>query len=185
MFGELVGRKVRLRPFGPGDITDAYVGWLNDSRVTRFSNQRFRTHTRASCEAYLAGFEGTPNLFVSIRDLASGEAIGTMTAYRNLDHGTCDVGIMVGNRSYWGGGYGQDAWNLLTSWLLDPEGGGVRKLTAGTLVLNGAMVTLMERSGMTREAVRRDHEIVEGEPVDIVLYARFADGHTPDGHAHG
>lgn len=176
MFDRLEGEKVRLRPFGPGDITEAYLGWLNDAKVTRYSNQRFRTHTRESCEAYLAGFAGTPNLFLSIRDAASDAAIGTMTAYRNLHHGTCDVGIMVGERDYWGGGYGQEAWNLLTGWLLDPQGGGVRKLTAGTLAANGAMVRLMERSGMTLEAVRREQEIVEGEPVDMVHYARFADG---------
>ena len=113
-FLELVGEKVRLKPFGSGDITDAYLDWLSDPAVTRFFNQRFRTHTRESCELYLASFAGTPNLFVSVRDKASDAAIGTMTAYRNLEHGTCDVGIMIGARDYWGGGYGQEAWNLLT-----------------------------------------------------------------------
>ncbi|MEM8726568.1 MAG: GNAT family N-acetyltransferase [Pseudomonadota bacterium] len=176
-FTELSGGKVRLRSFGPDDITDVYVGWLSDPDVTRFSNQRFRTHTRASCEAYLASFTGTSNLFVSVRDAASGTAIGTMTAYRNDHHGTCDVGIMIGNRNYWGGGYGQEAWNLLTNWLIapNPAGAGVRKLTAGCVAPNGAMVTLMERSGMTLEAVRKDQEIVDGAAADIVHYARFSD----------
>lgn len=175
MFAELIGKKVRLRPFGPDDVTDAYIGWLGDPVITRYSNQRFREHTRASCEAYLASFEGSPNLFVSIRERVSDHAIGTMTAYRNLHHGTCDVGILIGSSDYRGGGYGQEAWNLLTGWLLDPAGGGVRKLTAGCLSANRAMVTVMERSGMTLEAVRREQELVEGEPVDVVHYARFAD----------
>ena len=55
-FDRLIGGKVALRPFGAADVTDAYVGWLNDPEVTRFSNQRFRTHTRGSCEEYLASF---------------------------------------------------------------------------------------------------------------------------------
>ncbi|MEM6474682.1 MAG: GNAT family N-acetyltransferase [Pseudomonadota bacterium] len=171
-FGDLSGEKVRLRRFGPDDITDAYIGWLRDPEVTRFSNQRFRTHTRASCEAFLASFSDSPNLFISIRDAASDTAIGTMTAYRNPVHGTCDVGIMIGNRDYWGGGYGQEAWNLLTNWLLNE--GGVRKLTAGCLAANGAMVTLMERSGMVSDGVRKRQELLDGEPADIVHYARFA-----------
>lgn len=171
--GTLEGSKVVLRPFGLDDVTDAYVGWLNDPEVTRYSNQRFRTHTRASCEAYVASFAGSANLFVSIRDAQSDRAIGTMTAYRNDHHGTCDVGIMIGERDYWGGGYGQGAWDLLTGWLLGE--GGVRKLTAGCLAPNGGMVKLMERSGMTREAVRKDQEIVDGTAEDILLYARFAD----------
>lgn len=171
-FPGLSGWKVALRRFGHGDLTAAYIGWLNDPEVTRYSNQRFRTHTRDSCEAYLASFGGSPNLFLSIRDLPTDCPIGTMTAYRNAHHGTCDVGILVGERAFWGGGYGEEAWTLLTDWLLSE--GGVRKLTAGCLAINGAMVRLMERSGMTREAVRVGQEIVDGKPEDIVLYARFA-----------
>ena len=171
-FHAVEGEKVRLRRFEPADITEAYVGWLNDPVVTRFSNQRFRTHTRASCEAYLAGFKRSSSLFLSLRDAASDAAIGTMTAHANPHHSTCDVGILIGARDHWGGGYGQDAWNALTDWLLTH--GGVRKLTAGCLAANRAMIALMERSGMTREAVRADQELLDGEPCDIIHYARFS-----------
>lgn len=172
-FANLTGEKVRLRPFRAEDITDVYLGWLNDPVVTRFSNQRFRRHTRSSGEAYLASFAGSPNLFVSIRTIGEDRAIGTMTAYLAPHHGTCDVGIMVGEREFWGGGFGQEAWNLLTDWLICE--GDVRKLTAGCLAPNVGMVRLMERSGMHREAVRVGQELIDGEPEDIVLYARFAD----------
>jgi len=176
-FSELTGEKVRLRRFGAADITDAYISWLCDPEVTRFSNQRFRTHSRASCEAFLASFDGSPNLFLSICTIRDDTAIGTMTAYANPHHGTCDVGIMIGNRDYWGGGYGQEAWTLLTDWLLSGESGGgnVRKLTAGCLAVNGAMVTLMQRSGMVPDGIRKAQELIEGAPVDIVHYAKFAD----------
>lgn len=172
-FLELVGEKVRLKPFGSGDITEEYIGWLNDRWVTRYSSQRFRAHTRESCEIYLASFAGTHNMFVSVRDKSNGAAIGTMTAYRNRAHGTCDVGIMIGARECWGGGYGQEAWNLLTDWLI--EKARIRKLTAGCLAANGGMVKLMERSGMVPDGVRKGQELVDGEPVDIVHYAKFAD----------
>ena len=171
---EIAGTKVVLRPFEAQDITETYVGWLRDPEGTRFSNQRFREHTLQTCRSYFASFAGSPNRFVSIRDKTTGDAIGTMTAYANPHHDTCDVGIMIGNRDYWSGGYGQEAWNLLLDWLLAPTGGGIRKVTAGTLACNGGMVKLMERSGMIREGVRVAQEIIEGEPQDIVLYGRFA-----------
>lgn len=167
------GERVALDTFGERDITDAYVGWLNDPEVVRFSNQRFRVHTRESCRAYLASFAGTPNLFLSIRRRSDGAAIGTMTVYHSLPHGVADVGVMIGERSVWGDGYGQDAWNTLLDWLLTQHG--VRKVTAGALAGNRGMVRLMERSGMSLEGVRRAQEIVDGEPDDIVLYARFAE----------
>ncbi|WP_137153232.1 GNAT family protein [Devosia sp. FKR38] len=169
----LVGKLVTLRPFGAEDITDQYIGWLNDPRVVRFSNQRFRRHDAESCAAYLASFQHSANHFVSIRRRADDKAIGTMTAYVSLPHQTVDVGIMVGAPEVWGQGYGQDAWNTLLAWLADRAD--IRKITAGTLEGNIGMQRLMQRSGMTLEARRVAQEIVEGQPQDIVYYARFTD----------
>lgn len=167
----LRGEKVLLRPFTEADIDDRYIAWLNDPVVVRLSNQRFRTHDRESSLRYLLSFSGTANFFLSVRALSDDRQIGTLTAYVSQHHGTVDVGIMIGDKSVWGQGYGQDAWNTLTNWLLGQKG--VRKLTAGTTSANHGMIKLMERSGMTLEAVRKDHEIVDGVPVDILYYAKF------------
>lgn len=167
----VAGEKVRLRRFRPEDITPAYVGWLNDPAVVRFSNQRFRRHDRASCEAYLASFAGSPNLFIAIEEAERDRVIGTMTAYAAPQHGTVDVGIMVGEGSVRGKGYGRDAWCAMVDWLL--ETAEFRKVTAGTLACNGAMLGLMRASGMAHEATRTAQEIVEGRAEDIVYYARF------------
>ncbi|MBI5716563.1 MAG: GNAT family N-acetyltransferase [Burkholderiales bacterium] len=177
----LQGRRVRLRPFTAADITDTYLAWLNDPEVVRYSNQRFVRHTRESCERYFASFDGpagSANLFVSLR-VAKPDAsergeipVGTLTAYRSLPHGTADVGILLGERAVWGQGIGLEAWRLLTDWLLTTPG--LRKLTAGTLACNRAMLTVAERSGMQREGVRRAQEMIDGVPTDIVQFARFA-----------
>jgi len=167
----LNGERVHLRPFHREDITDEYVGWLNDPVVTRFSNQRFRRHDRESCLAYLASFAGSANFFLSMRRLVDDSAIGTMTVYQSSQHGTADVGIMVGDAGAWGKGYGQDAWNTVLTWLSgQPK---IRKITAGTAGPNVGMQRVMERSGMVLEATRKAQEIIEGRPEDIVYYALF------------
>jgi RimJ/RimL family protein N-acetyltransferase len=183
----LQGARVRLRPFTAADITERYIGWLNDPAVVRYSNQRFLRHTRESCERYLAGFAGSPNLLVSLRvsGAAAGSegerAVGTLTAYRSPHHGTADVGILLGERAVWGQGVGLEAWQLFTDWLLATPG--LRKVTAGTLACNRAMLAVAERSGMQREGVRRAQEIVEGVATDIVHFARFARTSTEPRHA--
>jgi len=169
----LRGEKVLIRPFTALDIGDSYVSWLNDAEVVRFSNQRFIRHDRESCLRYLASFKGTANLFMSIRRLSDDCQIGTMTAYMAKHHGTVDVGIMIGDKTAWGSGFGQDAWNVLSEWLLKQDG--IRKLTAGTLACNHGMLKLMQRSGMQLEAVRKAQEMVDGQPTDIVYYAKFHD----------
>ncbi|MGQ3039885.1 MAG: GNAT family N-acetyltransferase [Brevundimonas sp.] len=168
----LNGGKVSLEPFVRDHITPAYISWLNDPEVVRFSNQRFATHSEVSAATYLKSFEGSSNSFMLIRRSSDGRAVGTLTVYVNTHHGTADVGIMIGEKAAWGGGYGQAAWDAVLNWLLDQEQ--IRKVTAGTLACNLGMVKLMERSGMTLEGVRKAQELVDGVPEDVVLYARFA-----------
>jgi RimJ/RimL family protein N-acetyltransferase len=171
----LQGSRVRLRQFTAGDITEAYIGWLNDAEVVRYSNQRFVRHTRDSCERYLAGFAGSANLFASLRIAGPGgaeQAVGTLTAYRSLPHGTADVGILLGERAVWGQGIGLEAWALFVEWLLTNPG--LRKVTAGTLACNRSMLAVAEFSGMHREGLRRAQELVDGVPTDVIYFARYA-----------
>jgi [ribosomal protein S5]-alanine N-acetyltransferase len=163
--------RLQLRPFRPGDITAAYLGWLNDPEVTRFSNQRFRRHTAESCSAYLASFAGSDNSFLLIEHRQDQHPIGTATVYRNTHHGTADIGLMVGERQCWGQGYGCEAWQaLLKALLAEP---GIRKVTGGAARPNLAMVRIMEQSGMRQEAVRARQEVHDGQPTDILYYSSF------------
>ncbi len=168
----LQGKKVLLTQFTAFDIDETYIAWLNDPDVVRFSNQRFLKHDRENCLCYLASFHGSENLFISVRSLSDDRPVGTMTAYVSKYHGTVDVGIMIGHKSVWGSGYGQDAWDTLTNWLL--KRGDIRKLTAGTLACNTGMIKIMERSGMHHEATRKEQEIVNKQAVDILYYAKFS-----------
>jgi ribosomal-protein-alanine N-acetyltransferase len=171
---ELIGRRVRLRPMRPADITPQHVGWLNDPEVVRYSNQRFVRHTRYTSRSYLGRFEGSGDLYLSVRLLETDRPIGTLTAYRQLHHGTADIGILMGERAVWGQGLGGEAFTLLVDWLAVQPG--MRKLTCGTLAVNHGMLRIAERAGFTREAVRVAQELVDDEPVDVVYFARF----TPD-----
>ena len=57
------------------------------------------------------------------------------------------------------------------SWFLENKD--VRKVTGGTMKANTAMVRIMEKSGMTLEAVRGGQELLEGKPHDLLYYAKF------------
>ena len=170
------GARIGLRPFTERDLTPAYVSWLNDPEVVRYSDQRFRHHTIDSCREYLARMRAAGNHFVVIDEPTRGP-IGTMGASVVAVHRTADLGILVGDRSCWGRGYGLEAWSTMMAWLLNA--GGLRKVTGGTMACNVAMKAIMERSGMTLEGVRREQQLLDGTPVDIVLYGRLAPSGGP------
>ena len=178
----LQGSRIALRAMCAADITDTHVGWLNAPEVVRYSNQRFVRHTLDSSLRYLHSFEGSANLYASVRLLAGEDqgdrAIGTLTAYRSLHHGTADIGILMGDRATWGLGLGLEAFALLADWLAAQPG--MRKLTCGTLACNHGMLKIAQRAGFLREAVRVGQELVDGQPTDIVYFARFvSQQHAP------
>jgi ribosomal-protein-alanine N-acetyltransferase len=170
-FKELRGKLVHLQAFGVSDITPEYISWLNDPVVTRYSNQRFVRHTAQSCLAYLESFSGTSNLFLSVKRLDDMLAVGTMTAYVSPQHETVDIGIMIGDRDMWGKGVGFDAWSSLVNWFHETVR--CRKITAGTMRVNSAMMSLMDRSGMSLECVRPRQELLDGVPQDLCYFAKY------------
>jgi len=99
------------------------------------------------------------------------QPIGTITLYLNQNHGTADIGILIGDLDYWNGGYGSDAWNSLIRWAFCNLS--IRKITAGTLSSNIGMQKVMEKSGMTLEGRKIRQEIVEGIEEDILYYSKF------------
>jgi RimJ/RimL family protein N-acetyltransferase len=172
-FRPLRTRRLDVVAFGDACLDDEYLGWLNDPVTMRFSNQRFRRHTRESAQAYLRSFAGTPSLFVSLRLAGNGRMIGTMTAHVAAPHATADMGLLIGARDCWGQGYGLEAWSALMHHLFDERK--LRKITGGTVRANIGMRLIMERSGMQLEGIRARQEIIEGTEEDVLYYARFRD----------
>jgi ribosomal-protein-alanine N-acetyltransferase len=143
--------RVRVVPFVVEEhLTPRYVGWLNDPAITRFSEQRLRSHSLASCLEYARSFEGTPHHFWAVvaRDQRLGH-IGNMNAYVDTERGVADVGILIGEPAAHGQGYATEAWTAVVDHLLRVAG--LRKITAGTLAVNRPMVALMARVGMVDE----------------------------------
>lgn len=167
----LESERLRLRFFTPEDIQANYVAWLNDSKVVQFSNQRFHLHTESSCRHYLASFASTDNRFLAIEDKLTHELMGTLTLYINPHHQTADIGILIGNTSHWGKGYGYEAFALAVAALFRAK---LRKVTAGTMSSNLGMIKIMEKCGMALEATRKAQEMLDGQAVDILYFAKFS-----------
>lgn len=162
---------VTLVKFTENHITEKYLSWLNDKEIVKYSNQRFVKHSKESSLEYLASFLENQNLFLAILDTKTHITIGTMTAYINLNHNTADIGILIGEKSSWGKGYGYRSWCLLVDWLLDIQK--VRKVTAGTSSKNIGMINILRKSNMQREAIRKSQEIFDGIETDIFLFSKF------------
>lgn len=171
-FGMLRFERGFVQPFERRHLTPTYVSWLNDPEIVRYSEQRHHVHTVESCRAYLESFAGSVDQFLAIESDVHGH-VGNIGISFDAANGVADVAIMVGDRAVWGTGLGSEAWCAVIAAVCARAD--IRKVTAGTMAVNQPMLRLMARSGMVVEAVRKRQVLCEGQEVDMIYAAIFAE----------
>lgn len=164
---------IRLFVLRPEHVTDAYVAWLNDPQVNRFLESRFTTHTLDSTRDYVAKTLAAPDtLFLGIHSTELDRHVGNIKLGPiNTQHGTGEVGIMIGDRGAWGRGIGTAAIKAMSEIArgqLD-----LRKVTAGCYASNGGSRSAFEKAGYVVEGVRRKQFLLEGREEDLVMMGKL------------
>src|SRR5689334_22741876 len=160
-----------LRPYYAGNVTDDHVRWLNDPDVVKYSEQRHKKHTIESVHKYVNDlWMGSGSFIWSISGPRAYVGrletflpmIGTITAHCDIPNSVANIGIMVGEKTAWGNGYGAEAWQAVCNWCFEHLK--MRKVEAGCHYENRPMRRVAKLCGMELEAVIHDHFIVDGKP---------------------
>lgn len=174
----LANARVVLEPATDAHLTDASIAWLNDPEVVRYSELRHTRHDRAECMEYRHALRAGGHFMWAVLRAREGDHIGNLTLSIDRINRVADLAILIGRRDLHGQGLGHAAWALALDWACSLPN--LRKVTAGTMAVNQAMLAIFLRSGMHFEARRRDHFLLDARPVDMLLYARFNAAGRPD-----
>jgi len=168
--------RLRLEPFDIYQhLTDRYVEWLNDPDIVRFSEQRHRRHTKDSCNAFAQEFVGSSNHFWAIVAKECGPIhIGNLVAYIDKHNRVAELSILIGEAVGQGQGFGTEAWGAAIRHVIQVER--MRKVFAGTMAENIAMLKVFSRSGMAIECRQASQLIFEGREVDLIIASTYAPG---------
>jgi [ribosomal protein S5]-alanine N-acetyltransferase len=171
--------RLYLRRLTEADITDEYVGWLNDSEVTRFLETGKFPSSRESVRAFLQRFDDSAtDLIFAIVDAATDQHIGNVTLNRiNWIHRTADTGLLIGRAEYRGKGYAHEAWGLVASYAFERLG--LRKLIAGVVDGNAASQRTLEKLGFRVEGRLRAEYWVEGQVRDALRLGLLREEFVP------
>ena len=163
-------KNILLKPFRKKYITKKYVSWLNDKDVTKYSEQRHYQHTIESCIKFLE--HNNNNIFYAIF-LKKNKLvhIGNILAYVDLNNNSANLTILIGEKKYWGFGYGLEAWMLMLKYLLKKLK--IRKVWAGAVDENYGMLKIMKHSGMLPDGARIKERLIEGKELNINYSAIF------------
>lgn len=119
------GERISLHSRSLADARRDYI-WRKDAELAALNGQ---PPLKISFIHYLAQFESASGAdhpakeLLSIKTIAGGRHIGNCAIY-NIDWECAEahVGIVIGDRRYWGKGYGRDAFGALTDYAFNHLG---------------------------------------------------------------
>ena len=166
-----------LRDFTQKELdSEEYYQWLNDYEVIKTLNLPPDSIpvTKTSLRSYVEDIWFNKNtLFFAIYSKNPDTFIGTLKIASINEHtGTADIGIMIGEKTFWGQGLGTKAVSLAAEYSFIELG--LRKLTAGVMEINPSMSHCFEKIGFIKEGCFREQDLFEGNFVDHFHYGCFA-----------
>lgn len=168
----LVGRNVYLRRVEKSDLdpNGRYFQWLNDSEVTQYMFQGTFPNSLENMIAYYEQSIGSQNQVNFAIIAKEGNVHVGNIGLNSIEwvHRTAELGLLVGDKSYWGKGVALDAVELLAGYAFDKLN--LRKLWGGTQDRNVPVVVLFKKMGWTQEGRQREHVIRDDSPRDILLF---------------
>lgn len=151
----LDGEVVCLEPIGVGDVSDEYVGWLNDPAVNRYLEVRHTKQTVESTAAYIRSFyEGVEKYMWAVRAGDNGKMIGTATLQSFDQHNrSAGIGMLIGDRDYWGTGAARETLDLVLHYAFVTCH--LHRILCHNMSTNIQSNFMLQRAGFTREGIAR------------------------------
>lgn len=166
---EILGKKVKLRDLRVEDVSKEYVKWMNDQDVVKYTESRFSKHTKDSLISYVSEKRKEPDtLFLAIIENSTGKHIGNIKLGPiDKNHKTAEIGIIIGNKNFWGKGVGTESIRILCDYAFRVLG--LFKITAGFYDVNIASAKAFSNAGFSVECRRKKQFDLNGKRIDGVF----------------
>jgi [ribosomal protein S5]-alanine N-acetyltransferase len=157
----LEGKKIYLRAISLSDVTEEYLSWLNDEETTRGLASGVFPSTIEELQRFVEGVVSNKNIVMfAICDHSDDKHIGNIKL-DNFDwvSRTCELGLLIGNKNYWGKGIGSEVCRLTLEYAFSDLN--IRKVSLAVYENNPAAIRLYEKLGFVTEGQLRKH-VFEG-----------------------
>ncbi len=160
----LRGSKVVLRPLASGDLRRC-VKWFSDPQVTQFLGRNTPV-TLAEEERWFRDYlrRGDEQIFAIEVD---GRHVGNLGLHKvDRVHRKADLGIVIGEPTYWSRGYGTDALQAALAYGFDLLG--LNKVSLDVLEDNVRAQRSYDKCGFVREGLHREDVFKDGRFLNVV-----------------
>ena len=166
----LRGKKVILRPPDKKDIP-LLAKWINDPEIRCFINN-FLPTTEGAERVWLEGLDKKPPTDIVLIIEVAGKAIGSMGLHRiNMKDRVATTGAIIGEKEYWGKGYGTDAKMILLDYAFNTLN--LRKVMSSVKAFNRRSLSYSLHCGYCVEGRLRRQHFVDGKYYDEIMLGVF------------
>lgn len=164
-YKKIIGKKCYLSPISMEDVPK-YTSWLNDFEVAMSTVLYSRIIDIEAENTALAELKLGYNF--AIRLIENNELIGNV-GLNNVDflHRNAELGIVIGNKSYWNQGYGQEAINLMLDFTFNLLN--IKCIYLQAYEYNKPGISLYEKVGFKISGRIRKAQEINGKRYDILL----------------
>lgn len=168
------GKNIYLRAIEMTDASERYVSWINDEEVTRGLASGVYPSTIEDLRKYIQGITSSKNaVMFAICDIKNDLHIGNIKV-DSFDwvNRTCELGLLLGDRSYWGKGVGTEVMRLTLRYAFEQLN--MRKVVLAVYSNNPGAIKLYEKVGFQREGCLRAQIFSKGEYIDKYYMGIFS-----------
>lgn len=161
-----------LRPYEAGDVS-LWQKWDIDSEVQTFMPEPKNEpmNTEAGIEYLKECQNESDGYYWSMVWKEGNVLVGTISICEvNTHHGIGELGIVIGEKEYWGKGVATEAIKILLEFLPELK---LRRIVAELEEGNNGLVKALEKNGFKKECVCEASRIKNSKPINTIRYVRF------------
>lgn len=168
--GPVIGERVVLATLDESASQERYLSWLSDKEVTRYLEVRYAppSSPEALREYVMNVNNSQGNLLLGIFSRSENLHVGNIKLgpidWRHL---RAEVGILIGDKAVWGGGFASEAIRLMARYAFETLH--LAKLTAGCYAGHAGSAKAFLKAGFSLEATLPSHMVFEGRRVDRLV----------------
>lgn len=169
----LESKRIGLRELKLTDIDGNYSNWFNDEKVCQYNSHHRFVMLKNGLVNYVQG-QSSNSIILAIEVKEEKKHIGNISLQSiNLIDRNAEIAFIIGERDYWGKGYGTEAAMLLIMHGFNELG--LYRIYFGTAADNIGMQKLGEKLGFKKEGIRRKALFKHNEYKDIYEYGLLKD----------
>lgn len=163
---------IYLKVLTPKIMSKEYILWLRDPVVNKFLETKGDNLTKESLDKFVVNMlESSHNYLFGIFDLNDKHIGNIKIGNIHHLHKRADIGLVIGEKEFWGRGIASEAIRLVTKFAFNNLG--LHKVFAGVHSINSGSLKAFLNNDFIMCAEMKEHSMIDNDFIDVILIEKI------------